>query len=108
LYDLGEYPGLSLTLGTDSVQGEVYAIDGALLPVLDAIEGITNSAADEYCRKSLEVRAGTANHLCWVYEVNPVCLSGKALIASGNWIAYRKAALSAAPHNDQSPSVDSA
>ena len=106
LYDLGSYPGLRLD-GATPVLGEVYAIDPALEPQLDAIEEIRGKPDDEY-RKALvtvQVLAGTAPARskadgqaaegeprrapriveALLYEVRVHRIAGAPVIASGDW-----------------------
>lgn len=89
LHDLGAYPGLAA--GDDAgdvVHGELLRLDtpAAVLPWLDAYEGIVAGAPDnEYERVRVEARlAGGETVTAWVY----VCrrdVSALPRIAGGRW-----------------------
>jgi gamma-glutamylcyclotransferase (GGCT)/AIG2-like uncharacterized protein YtfP len=76
LLDMGEYPAL-IEGGSDRVAGEIYAIEAALLPALDAYE----EAPSVYERKSISI--GGHNALAYVLRGSHG-LRG-ARIASGHW-----------------------
>ena len=88
LYQLGYYPGLVLG-GTQAVVGEVYAIDAALEPQLDRIEGISADTSqreqDEYQKRLLPVHLDGQTLTCLLYEVNPLRVAGCPRIVSGDW-----------------------
>lgn len=98
LYNLGAYPGLRLQ-GATPVRGEVYAIDSALEPQLDAIEEIRGQPDDEYRKVVVRVKvmasaapagseARSAAHLvqALLYEVQVHRIAGAPVIAGGDWL----------------------
>lgn len=88
LYDLGPYPGLLLG-GAGRVRGEIYAISAELERQLDEIEEVWPQPTGEYCKCEVVVQregAGSAaGPVCLIYEINASLLTGRALIASGDW-----------------------
>ena len=87
LYHLGAYPGLVLRTGGPPVVGEVYQIDPALEPVLDAIEGLSGPhATDEYVKREVPVPFHGAVLHCLVYEINHRYVANAACIVHGDWM----------------------
>ncbi len=96
MYHLGAYPGVVLGRSDAAVGeaaghvvGEVYAIDAALERTLDEIEEIYPQRKDEYFKRNVLVRVGSRELSCLVYEINPACVKGKPVIASGDWVKAR-------------------
>ena len=96
MYHLGAYPGVILAqpaavqegvMGT--ILGEVYAIQPALEARLDEIEMIYPQQRDEYFKRDIQVMVGGQRLDCIVYEINPVYVQNKPVIASGDWIKGR-------------------
>lgn len=87
LYDLGAYPG-ALLGGTGWVHGEVYAVQPALIAVLDEIEEVYPQQSDEYRRRHVAVQIDGRTLQCLVYEINPRRVTGCRAIAGGDWIGY--------------------
>ena len=86
LLDLGDSPGLAD--GPGIVRGGLYALaePAKTLAWLDAYEGITGAACDEYrrCQRTVTLSGGVAL-LAWAY----VCVraaDGAPAIASGDWL----------------------
>lgn len=75
LVNLGEYPALA-DFGNQSVRGEVYLVNTALLLRLDEYEG------DQYTRRSINLR-GTKPASAYIWRV--ANFSGMPLIDSGDW-----------------------
>jgi gamma-glutamylcyclotransferase (GGCT)/AIG2-like uncharacterized protein YtfP len=88
LYHLGDYPGVVLG-GPVMVTGEVYAISASVESSLDAIEGITDSPNDEYCKREIEVVVDGTGFVCLVYELNAQHAKNRPLIESGDWVHFR-------------------
>lgn len=85
LYHLGAYPGM--TLGGDAwVQGEVYAIDPALEPVLDEIEDLGSHPTDEYVKREIPVTVDGQTLPCLVYEINPRYAIAALRVNGGDWM----------------------
>jgi gamma-glutamylaminecyclotransferase len=77
LYDLGSYPGLVRADDGGVVHGELYEVDRALVPVLDALEG----APDWFDLAPVEI-AGRAGPV-WAYYYRQAP-SGRP-VAGGRW-----------------------
>ena len=72
---------------TQPVVGEVYQIDPALEPVLEAIEGLLGPCAtDEYVKREVAVPCNGAVVRCLVYEINPRYVANAACIVHGDWM----------------------
>lgn len=98
IYDLGTYPGLK-SGGEQLVVGEVYAIEPRLEQLLDEIEEVGSGPDTEYQKREITVRLDAVSGLarsvppaitCLVYEATPAALRGKAPIAGGDWVLYRR------------------
>ena len=84
LYRLGAYPGMTLG-GSEQVQGEVYAIDPALEPLLDEIEDLGSHPTDEYIKRHIDVEVGGRTLRCLVYEINPRYAISALRVPGGDW-----------------------
>ena len=86
LLDLGAYPGLAE--GPGLVRGGLYALSEPAITFawLDAYEGITGAARDEYrrCRRTVTQVDGT-ELVAWVY-IFVRSADGIRAIASGDWL----------------------
>jgi len=92
LYDFGSHPGLVSDAGAGPVLGEIYAIDEALVPVLDEIEEIFPSQASLYVRTEMLVSRADGEPLsCLIYPVDANAVAPLPRIEGGDWVAYRKA-----------------
>ena len=90
MYHLGAYPGVVLTdAPQDNIVGEVYAITPELETVLDEIEMVYPQQRDEYSKCMVVVRVGARQLSCLFYEINPAYITGKPVIASGDWVEGR-------------------
>ena len=85
LYHLGTYPGMTLG-GSEWVQGEVYAIDPALEPVLDEIEDLGSHPTDEYTKREIDVAVDARVLRCLVYEINPRYAQPALRVPGGDWM----------------------
>ena len=84
LYHLGAYPGMTLG-GSERVQGEVYAIDPALEPLLDEIEDLGSHPTDEYIKRDIDVDVSGRTVRCLVYEINPRYAIPALRVPGGDW-----------------------
>jgi gamma-glutamylcyclotransferase (GGCT)/AIG2-like uncharacterized protein YtfP len=94
LYDLGDYPGLSLSAGDGWVSGEVFDVMPEVLAKLDEWEGIDPESPDdgEYRRVRIAAElAGGGVESCWAYEIDAARCAGRSVISSGDWIAFEAA-----------------
>lgn len=90
MYHLGDYPGVVLTDALEyNIVGEVYAITSELEKVLDEIEMIYPQQRDEYNKRMVKVWVGARQLSCLFYEINPAYITGKPVIASGDWVKGR-------------------
>ncbi len=95
MYQLGSYPGVVLG-APGRVKGEVYEISAELERQLDVIEDVWLSPSGEYIKREIAVHVeGGGGRLedvvCLLYELAPGQVSGKPVIASGDWVCYRAA-----------------
>lgn len=88
LYDLGPYPGVILG-GAGWVQGEVYAISPELERQLDVIEEVAPVPSGEYARREIDVALHGAPLRCLVYEIDAQRVTGRAVVAGGDWCRRR-------------------
>jgi len=94
LFDYGHHPGIVLCAGGSTVQGEIYACEPALLPVLDRIELDYPERPGLYRHSSCEVDCGDRSVRCLVYELTDGGRSslGRVLGADPvDWVAWRRA-----------------
>ncbi len=90
MYHLGGYPGVVLNNSLEyNIVGEVYAITPELEKVLDEIEMIYPQQRDEYNKRMVIVWVGARQLSCLFYEINPAYITGKPVIASGDWVKGR-------------------
>jgi gamma-glutamylcyclotransferase (GGCT)/AIG2-like uncharacterized protein YtfP len=79
LYDLGNYPGLTIdNENGQAVHGEVYEIEQTLSSWLDTVEG----APDWFRRGPIEVEGFSEPVWAYFYQGDPV---GRPCIESGRW-----------------------
>jgi gamma-glutamylcyclotransferase (GGCT)/AIG2-like uncharacterized protein YtfP len=90
LYDFGAYPGLVPDAGAERVHGDVYAIDDALLPVLDHIEEVYPGRPGLFARDVLSVELGGKVRGCVFYPVDARSVAGRVQIACGDWVMHRR------------------
>lgn len=88
LFDLQTYPGVVLG-GPGRVHGEVYRITPAVEAALDVLEEVEPDGSGEYLRKEVQVAVAGADLTCLVYELHLSRVAGRAIIASGDWLATR-------------------
>jgi gamma-glutamylcyclotransferase (GGCT)/AIG2-like uncharacterized protein YtfP len=94
LFDLGDYP--ALTLGAAApIQGEILTLQdiASALPILDEIEDAApdGAASGTYRRTILTVtdQAGHRRH-AWAYVIPPQSSGAAPIIASGDWRAHQR------------------
>jgi gamma-glutamylcyclotransferase (GGCT)/AIG2-like uncharacterized protein YtfP len=90
LYDIGEYPGATLSAESDEyVYGSILQLNNLtkVLPVIDDYEGYGDDQPqpNEFIRVSLEVETGAGPIACWVYLYN-LPVTGLTPIESGRYI----------------------
>jgi len=93
LYDLGEYPGMVITLNTGArVWGELYRLRDpcSILASLDLYEACpaSNTRSGEYRRRHAIARLTRGGSLrSWVYDYQGP-IRGRILIRSGDYLRY--------------------
>jgi len=90
LYDFGAYPGLVADPAAGPVAGDVYAIDDALVAVLDEIEEVYPGIDGLFLARDTEVDVGGARVRCRFYPVARESVAGLTEIRGGDWIAHRR------------------
>ncbi|MCA3313272.1 MAG: gamma-glutamylcyclotransferase [Roseomonas sp.] len=94
LFDLGDYPALTLSEPTP-IQGEILTFQdiAKALPILDEIEDAApdGAASGMYRRTIIMVtdHAGQTRR-AWAYVMAPETLTGAQVIASGNWRGHHQ------------------
>jgi gamma-glutamylcyclotransferase (GGCT)/AIG2-like uncharacterized protein YtfP len=90
LYHMDWYPGLALG-GEQAVTvvGEVYEVTPQLEAMLDAIEGVVTGDGSEYFKRDLAIDVHGKAVECFLYEINPQRVAGKAPIGHGDWIRFQ-------------------
>ena len=88
LYDLGMYPGFQAT-GNGEVHGELHQLDAErqeeTLTMLDAYEGVTGEAEDEYVRTEVDCRLANGDVITAQTYVSRTIPTTAAPIATGNY-----------------------
>jgi gamma-glutamylcyclotransferase (GGCT)/AIG2-like uncharacterized protein YtfP len=94
LFDFGAYPGLVLDNDDTPVRGDIYAIDDALIPILDEIEEVVPGVEGVFRSERIDVRVsanGREQTLdCLIYPVGENTVRGLKRIEEGDWIEYRR------------------
>jgi gamma-glutamylcyclotransferase (GGCT)/AIG2-like uncharacterized protein YtfP len=91
LYDFGAYPGMVVADGDDVVQGDIYAIDEQLVPVLDEIEEVYPGVEGLFVARQTHVELAGQRYDCLYYPVDEQSVADRPRIASGDWVGYRLA-----------------
>ena len=92
LFDLGDYPALTLGAATQ-IEGEILTFQNitAALPILDEIEDAApNGAASGMYRRTIMTvtdQAGKRRRV-WAYVMAPENLAGATIIPSGDWRSH--------------------
>jgi len=94
LYDVGEYPGLTLVPNDDYfVYGNIYFMPDpeATLKILDHYEGFGDNEAqpNEFVRQLATIESLGKLLTCWVYEYN-LPVDDYPAILSGDYLDYMK------------------
>ena len=88
MYHFDRYPGVTLG-GEGVIEGEVYAVTPQLERLLDEIEELYPQQTNEYFKRDIDVEVDGHLVRCFVYEINPDYVTGKRIIASGDWVRHR-------------------
>lgn len=93
LYDLGAYPGMSLSNGGGFVKGEIYEVNPIrwvdVIQQLDEYEGCSNDDPEphEYRRQIVEAKLSSGESMdAWAYVLNRSS-HGLREIASGDYLS---------------------
>lgn len=84
MYHLGGFPGVVPSDGTETVKGEVYAIDPAILARLDGLEGVNHRDPELglYRRETITTQNG---HEVFIYIYNHMSRASYQVIETGSW-----------------------
>lgn len=92
LFDFGAYPGLVVDTVDDrcvDVKGDIYAIDDALVAVLDEIEAVYPGVEGLFLAREVSLDVDGEPLACRFYPVAAKAVQGLPEIASGDWVVYR-------------------
>ena len=90
LYDFGNYPGLVVDEHGVSVKGDVYAIEDALVAVLDEIEEVYPGVEGLFRGHDVTLDVDGTAVACRFYPVAKEAVPGLKEIASGDWVAHHR------------------
>jgi gamma-glutamylcyclotransferase (GGCT)/AIG2-like uncharacterized protein YtfP len=90
LFDFGDYPGPAVDPAAGSVVGDVYAIDDALVAVLDEIEEVYPGVEGLFLARETMIDVGATSVRCRFYPVARASVKGLPEIRGGDWVAYRQ------------------
>ncbi|HTJ99145.1 MAG TPA: gamma-glutamylcyclotransferase family protein [Bordetella sp.] len=90
LYDFGDWPGLLPDPDGPPVVGDVYRIDPALLPVMDAIEEYDPAGGSCFVRRRLRLTVGGRELDCYYYPIDPAHIGNARLTDATDWIVHRQ------------------
>lgn len=90
LFDFGSYPGMVVDPAAGYVIGDVYAIDDALVAVLDEIEEVYPGVEGLFLAREASVEIDGARVSCRFYPVARESVKGLPEIRGGDWVAYRR------------------
>lgn len=90
LFDFGSYPGLVVDPAAGPVVGDVYAIDDALVAVLDEIEEVYPGVDGLFLARETSVEVGGTRVRCRFYPVGGQSVNGLPEIKGGDWVAHRQ------------------
>ncbi|ANN66332.1 gamma-glutamylcyclotransferase [Bordetella bronchialis] len=90
LYDFGDWPGLLPDPDGPAVTGDVYRIDPALLPLMDAIEEYDPAGGSCFVRCTVRLEVGGRELACHYYPIDPAHIGRALRTDATDWIAHRK------------------
>lgn len=90
LYDFGDWPGLLPDPDGPAVTGDVYRIDPALLPLMDAIEEYDPAGGSCFVRRRLRLAVAGQELECYYYPIDPAHIGDAIRTDATDWIAHRK------------------
>lgn len=84
MYHLGGFPGVVPSEGNETVKGEVYEINPAILERLDGLEGVNHHAPELglYRRETITTQKG---HEVFIYIFNKMSRASYQVIETGSW-----------------------
>lgn len=89
LFDFGAYPGLVVDGDGVDVKGDIYAIDDALVAVLDEIEAVYPGVEGLFLAREVTLDVDGEPLACRYYPVTANAVKGLQEIVSGDWVVYR-------------------
>jgi gamma-glutamylcyclotransferase (GGCT)/AIG2-like uncharacterized protein YtfP len=90
LYDFGDWPGLLPDPDGPAIVGDVYRIDPALMPMLDAIEGYDAVNGSCFIRREVRLTVAGREIDCHYYPIDPAHIGDAMRTEATDWIAHRK------------------
>jgi len=90
LFDFGDYPGMVVDPAAGPVVGDVYAIDDALVAVLDEIEEVYPGVEGLFLARETSIDVNGASVACRFYPVAHESVAGLREIRGGDWVAHRR------------------
>jgi gamma-glutamylcyclotransferase (GGCT)/AIG2-like uncharacterized protein YtfP len=89
LYDFGDWPGLLPAAQGALIAGDVYCVDPALLPMLDAIESV-DPAGSCFVRRTVRLNVAGRELDCHYYPIDPAHIGQAMCTDATDWVAHRK------------------
>lgn len=90
LYDFGDWPGLLPDPDGAAIVGDVYRIERALLPMLDAIEEYDPVNGSCFVRREVRLTVAGKEIDCHYYPIDPAHIGDAIRTEATDWIAHRK------------------
>lgn len=91
LYDFGDWPGMVDHPEGVAVQGDIFEIDEALLPLMDEIEGVEPGVDSCFVRRNVHLDVEGQLVDCLYYPIDPRHLGEAIAVDGDDWITYRLA-----------------
>ncbi|ARP80968.1 gamma-glutamylcyclotransferase [Bordetella genomosp. 8] len=89
LYDFGDWPGLLPDADGVPVTGDVYRIDPALLPVMDAIEEYDPAGGSCFVRRPIRLTVDGRALDCYYYPIDPAHIGDAVRTDATDWVRHR-------------------
>jgi gamma-glutamylcyclotransferase (GGCT)/AIG2-like uncharacterized protein YtfP len=90
LYDFGDWPGLLPDPAGAAVTGDVYRIDPALLPVMDAIEEYEPQRSSCFVRRQVRLSVAGRELDCHYYPIDPAHIGDAVYTDATDWVSHRR------------------
>ncbi|ANN78684.1 gamma-glutamylcyclotransferase [Bordetella flabilis] len=90
LYDFGDWPGLLPDPAGAAVTGDVYRIDPALLPVMDAIEEYDPRGSSCFVRRMVRLSVAGRGLDCHYYPIDAAHIGDAVCTDATDWVHHRR------------------